>query len=559
MSSLPSLSASPSLRRSSRIFAHPSRYDEEQLSLQLQQQEERGLHRALQESLQLDVGDSTDEDASPVQSEGEEEKLDEKAPAQDSDTGWKTAVQTITIRPFTTPFGASGLRRSTQSPLDFFLLFLPLSLIQHIATCTNEYAISKHAQEWEPTNTSELYFFIGLLIYMGIDHLPRLPMYWSSLYTHTFISNAMSRDRFQQLLRYFYVSTQQEQQQNTDRLRKVRWFSQQLQQLFSSHYIPSQVLTVDEAMVGFKGRSELKQYIPQKPTKWGFKVWCLVSNSYLLSFQVYEGKLQSHSSQSTADVVLSLTSPYQHRSHIVYLDRHFTSPSLLDELATKGFRACGTVRKDRVGLPPSFESVASKMKKGELKYWQKGELGALVWKDRRAVYMLTTHRSPAEITYVNRNNTSEQTPIPTAILDYNKHKGGVDTIDQLRQSYAIGRKSKKWWPQLVWWLMDMCIINAYSLYQRKQQVQISQLEFRQQLMQQLVEQYKQERSRIGRPPHSPQQAQPQEHWPEKVEERGDCVYCREHENQRARVRTRCKGCGVYLCIDPCFELHHTHR
>src|SRR4051794_33129122 len=30
-----------------------------------------------------------------------------------------------------------------------------------------------------------------------------------------------------------------------------------------------------------------------------------------------------------------------------------------------------------------------------------------------------------------------------------------------------------------WWLIDMCIINAYSLYQQKQQVQISPLEFRQ--------------------------------------------------------------------------------
>jgi hypothetical protein len=107
-------------------------------------------------------------------------------------------------------------------------------------------------------------------------------------------------------------------------------------------------------------------------------------------------------------------------------------------------------------------------------------------------------------------------------------------------------------------MVDHCYIT-YRLTAIRLYVHYSQLEFRQQLMQQLVEQYKQERSRKGRPPHSPQQDQPQEHWPEKVEERGDCVYCRQHENQRVRIRTRCKGCRVYLCIDPCFELHHTRK
>ena len=125
----------------------------------------------------------------------------------------------------------------------------------------------------------------------------------------------------------------------TDPLRKVRWFSQQLQRLFFSHYIPSQILTVDEGMVGFKGRSELKQYIPQKPTKWGYKIWCLVSDCYLLQFEIFEGRSVHPGCRSPTDIVLSLTSPYQHRNHIVYLDRYVTSPTLCDELTRRGFRA----------------------------------------------------------------------------------------------------------------------------------------------------------------------------------------------------------------------------
>ena len=66
------------------------------------------------------------------------------------------------------------------------------------------------------------------------------------------------------------------------------------------------------------------------------------------------------------------------------------------------------------------------MSQGEMKYWQRGELGALVWKDRRAVYLLSTHKSPIETAFVSRSGSSVQTAIPTAVLDYNKYKGGVD-------------------------------------------------------------------------------------------------------------------------------------
>src|ERR1700730_16889744 len=118
----------------------------------------------------------------------------------------------------------------------------------------------------------------------------------------------------------------------------------------------------------------------------------------------------------------------------------------------------------------------------------------------------------------------------------------------MRESYTIGRKSKKWWPQLVWWLIDMCILNAYSLYNQQQQVKIRQLEFRQHLMQQLVEQYGQERRRRGRPPSTPHQQQQQEHWPQHSDEKRDCVFCSHEPESRRQSRVQCKLCYVHLCV-----------
>ncbi|KAJ6647307.1 PiggyBac transposable element-derived protein 4 [Pseudolycoriella hygida] len=45
-------------------------------------------------------------------------------------------------------------------------------------------------------------------------------------------------------------------------------------------------------MIKFKGRCVLKQYMPMKPIKRGYKVWCLADavTGFILAFIVYTGK-----------------------------------------------------------------------------------------------------------------------------------------------------------------------------------------------------------------------------------------------------------------------------
>lgn len=48
-------------------------------------------------------------------------------------------------------------------------------------------------------------------------------------------------------------------------------------------------------MIKFKGRCGLKQYMPKKPIKRGFKVWALVdSEGYLYNFDIYTGKSKDY-------------------------------------------------------------------------------------------------------------------------------------------------------------------------------------------------------------------------------------------------------------------------
>ena len=62
-----------------------------------------------------------------------------------------------------------------------------------------------------------------------------------------------------------------------DKAHKVHPVIQSIQEKCLSLYNPKRECSVDEAMVGFKERSSLKQFSPDKPIKRGFKVWCRCS------------------------------------------------------------------------------------------------------------------------------------------------------------------------------------------------------------------------------------------------------------------------------------------
>ena len=72
--------------------------------------------------------------------------------------------------------------------------------------------------------------------------------------------------------------------------------------------LPGQNISIDERMVAFKGRKGKKQYIKDKPTKWGFKLWTLASSDsgYTYKFQVYTGKRLTQTNNGLGyDVVMA--------------------------------------------------------------------------------------------------------------------------------------------------------------------------------------------------------------------------------------------------------------
>ena len=77
-----------------------------------------------------------------------------------------------------------------------------------------------------------------------------------------------------------------------DPLFKLRPFLDPLLDNFQKAYHPGREMSIDESMIGFKGRLSFLQYMPKKPTKWGMKAYVLADSKtgYTFNWKLYTGK-----------------------------------------------------------------------------------------------------------------------------------------------------------------------------------------------------------------------------------------------------------------------------
>ena len=122
---------------------------------------------------------------------------------------------------------------------------------------------------------------------------------------------------------------------------------------------------------------------------------------------------------------------------------------------------------------------------------------------------------------------------------------------------AYHRKARCCWPRLAWWLLDMCIINAFQLWSKGQQ-HPGQLRFREELMHELLKQLPPEQKpQRARACPNPNTALAKDHYPEQTDDIGDCKQCSNRAAARKRSRIICAECGVHLCIGACFSRYHS--
>ena len=298
-------------------------------------------------------------------------------------------------------------------------------------------------KEWT-TSGDEIRAYFGFMILMGINRLPEIRDYWSTnqLLHYSPIANRISRDRFEEITRYLhfvdntFLSARGEP--NFSRLQKIQPILTTIRERLSSTYAPHCQVSVDEAMVPFKGRSTMKQYMPIKPIKRGFKIWVVADaiNGYFYDLIPYTGATPGDTCMGLGEkVVLELTHSLFGKYHQIYCDNFFSTIPLFRTLYNNKTYACGTIRTNRKHFPKNILLDANSINRGEHRFSQSAELVAFVWKDNKPVTSLSTLSDPQATTIVHRrqrDGTSLGVSCPLAIKLYNEFMGGVDKGDQLR-------------------------------------------------------------------------------------------------------------------------------
>lgn len=215
--------------------------------------------------------------------------------------------------------------------IEYFNKIFSDEILQLIVDQTNLYASQgpEPAKSWTDTSVEEIKALIGVIIMMGIHSLPHLANYWSSdpFLTVPGIAQVMSSKRYKKIIENIHLNDNntavQKGQPGYDKLHKVRPLIEKLNESFTSAYKHSSFLAVDESMIPFKGRSSIKQYMPLKPIKRGYKVWCLADSltGYIQKFDIYTGKSDViDNNQGLGEkVVLKLTSSLKEKNVLLHL------------------------------------------------------------------------------------------------------------------------------------------------------------------------------------------------------------------------------------------------
>ncbi|XP_068233395.1 piggyBac transposable element-derived protein 3-like [Palaemon carinicauda] len=184
--------------------------------------------------------------------------------------------------------------------------------------------------------------FLGLIVYMGLVLLLITVDLWAMKTRIPQAADFMSMNCFNSIRSSLHFNKNDQAAASQDRFFKVRVPFTNVPREFLK--IPeTRIQSTDEVIVAYKGTraGNLRQYVPKKPDKWGYKLFCRYSvDGFVHDILMYQGEktfMSHHTLLSEEQKAMSVTSKFavtlvktiKHPSHsAVYADNYFTSIGL---------------------------------------------------------------------------------------------------------------------------------------------------------------------------------------------------------------------------------------
>ena len=120
-----------------------------------------------------------------------------------------------------------------------------------------------------------------------------------------------------------------------DKICQVRWLVEEVRDSCKAVWSLGKYISVDEMMIQYKGTyAPIHQYMPNKPQKWRFKLWCFAdaASKFVWNFSIYCGKSNNKGMAPPMargepalahNVVLKLAEGLENKGHVIVMDNFF--------------------------------------------------------------------------------------------------------------------------------------------------------------------------------------------------------------------------------------------
>jgi len=181
----------------------------------------------------------------------------------------------------------SGVQFAVENQADvmrYFDHFIPPEHIEIVVDQTNLYAqqqiakmprpVTKHAlsEEWKPVTVIEMKKKNPWFDFCNwYSPKTKIGMYWSKrgIFQTPIFPQKMSRNRFQLIQKYLHFNENNAAGTNEERFYKIRIILYTVVNNFRTNYIPDREISLDESMLGWRGRLRFRAHNPGKITKYG--------------------------------------------------------------------------------------------------------------------------------------------------------------------------------------------------------------------------------------------------------------------------------------------------
>lgn len=522
------------------------------------------------------IEQNVDPNSDSEESENEEQPQQEVAAARDpfyigkdGETHWsftpvRKSTQTLACNIITKLPGPIREAKQAKNEIDCFKLFFPDETINKIVTFTNikirsvqaRYSRNRDARE---TDFDEICAYLGLLYIGGVCQSGKqnvLDLWRKDGFGIEMFRLTMGVNRFrflQSMIRFDDVSDENRgHRKKIDKMFCVREMFECFVDHCKANYSHSAYITVDEMLPNFRGRCSFRVFMPQKPGKYGIKVWACsdAKTFYTSNMEIFIGN-QPNGPYKTDNrvmaVVLRLVSHIQNSGRNVTTDNFFTSVPLAEALLQKNLTLVGTMRKNKKEIPPIFVAknrqrpVPSTM----FGFSTSSTICSFKPKQNKLVVLLSTLHHDDTI------DNSTDGGKPEIVSFYNKTKVGVDTSDALQKAYSLARVATRWPLTIFFFMLNVGGVNSYIIFRHNSQEAKTRREFLFSLGRQLVSNHCKRRlydtnisnslkSRISEIFEFARKRQLEN----EVQE-GKCKYCPLKKNRK--TKTKCVMCNNPIC------------